>query len=229
MNKFSVIICLSGLLLCLPACQPAGSPKKALITGEAQGTTYRVIYYAADTPVTKPVIDSLLDAFNLIASVWEENSVISRINNNDSTVEAGAEFINIFKQAQRISEATNGAFDITVGPLVNAWGFGFRNRIEMDAHVVDSLLPLVGYRKVRLAGNKIVKDNPAIQIDYNAIAKGYSVDWLGGFLSANGIKNYLVEIGGEIVTRGSKPGGVPWVVGIEKPAPAADAPQVLEA
>jgi thiamine biosynthesis lipoprotein len=229
MNKFPIIILLSGLLLCLPACQPAGSSKKALITGEAQGTTYRVIYYAADTLVTKPVIDSLLDAFNLIASVWEENSIISRINNNDNTVEAGAEFINIFKQSQRISEATNGAFDITVGPLVNAWGFGFRNRIEMDAHVVDSLLPLVGYRKVRLAGNKIVKDNPAIQIDYNAIAKGYSVDWLGGFLSANGIKNYLVEIGGEIVARGSKPGGVPWVVGIEKPAPEADAPQVLEA
>ncbi|HZK07317.1 MAG TPA: FAD:protein FMN transferase [Bacteroidales bacterium] len=229
MNKFPIIILLSGLLLCLPACRPAESPKKTLITGEAQGTTYRVIYYATDTPVTKPVIDSLLDAFNLIASIWEENSIISRINNNDSAVEAGADFINIFKQSQRISEATNGAFDITVGPLVNAWGFGFRDRTEMDAHVVDSLLPLVGYRQVKLAGNKIVKDNPDIQIDYNAIAKGYSVDWLGGFLSANGIKNYLVEIGGEIVTRGSKPGGVPWVVGIEKPAPEADAPQVLEA
>lgn len=229
MNKLLGFTIFTIILLLFSSCQPAEKHQRFLITGEAQGTSYKIIYYATDMVFTQSQADSLLDAFDMIASSWEENSIISRINRNDSTVEADADFINIFKLSQRISEATDGAFDITVGPLVNAWGFGFRNKTEMDAHVVDSLLPLVGYKAVKLAGNKIVKDNPAIQIDYNAIAQGYSVDWVAGFLMNKGIKNFLVEIGGEVLAHGSKPGAAQWVVGIEKPAANADAPQILEA
>jgi thiamine biosynthesis lipoprotein len=229
MNKITGISFVAIFLLLIAACQPADRPLKIQFTGEAQGTSYNVIYYASDTLISKVEIDSLLNVFDMTASIWVENSIISRINANDSTVEADADFIKIFKLSQRISDATDGAFDITVGPLVNAWGFGFKNKTAMDAHIVDSLLPLVNYKAVKLAGNKIVKENPAIQIDYNAIAQGYSVDWLSGFLIEKGIKNFLVEIGGEVLTRGSKPGGVYWIVGIEKPAADSLSPQILEA
>ncbi len=229
MNKITGISFIAILLLFSAACHRADAPLKIQFFGEAQGTSYNVTYYATDTLISKADIDSLLDVFDLTASIWVENSIISRINNNDSTVEADADFIKIFNLSQRISDATDGAFDITVGPLVNAWGFGFKNKIEVNAHVVDSLLPLVNYKAVKLVGNKIVKENPDIQIDYNAIAQGYSVDWLSGFFIKKGIKNFLIEIGGEVLTRGSKPGGVYWVVGIEKPSADSLSPQVLKA
>lgn len=211
------------------ACQPDRAPQKIQFIGEAQGTYYAVTYFAADTLISQSEIDSLLTAFDLSASVWVDQSVISRINRNEPGVAPDKHFTEIFKIAQRISEDTEGAFDITVGPLVNAWGFGFKNRQNMNQRIVDSLLPLVGYRKVTLSDGRIIKSDTAVQIDFNAIAQGYSVDLAGGFLESRGISNYLVDIGGEVLARGTKPGGSPWVVGIEKPAAEATSQRELRA
>ncbi|MFP4471977.1 MAG: FAD:protein FMN transferase [Bacteroidales bacterium] len=216
-------------VILLFACEPDQATQKIQFIGEAQGTYYAVTYFAADTLVSQSEIDSLLRAFDLSASVWVDQSVISRINRNEPGVVPDRHFIEIFKIAQRISEDTEGAFDITVGPLVNAWGFGFKNRQNMNQRIVDSLLPLVGYRKVTLSDGKISKSNTDIQIDYNAIAQGYSVDLLGGFLESRGISNYLVDIGGEVLAKGTKPGDSPWVVGIEKPAAEATSERELRA
>jgi thiamine biosynthesis lipoprotein len=203
--------------------------KKIQFGGEAQGTYYAVTYYASDTLVKQHQVDSLLRDFDMSASIWVEESIISRINNNDPEVVPDDHFIDVFLQAKRVSEKTNGAFDITIGPLVNAWGFGFKNKIIVDQHVIDSLLPLVNFNAIGLADGKIVKNNPNIHIDYNAIAQGYSVDLAGGFLQQMGIDNYLVDIGGEVLARGNKPNGDLWIVGIEKPSEDMNSGRTLKA
>jgi thiamine biosynthesis lipoprotein len=135
----------------------------------------------------------------------------------------------IFEKAMQVSEASNGAFDITVGPLVSAWGFGLSNRLQMNQSRVDSILPLIGYKKVKLIGNKILKTNPNISLDFNAIAQGYSVDVLGAFLLSRGITDFLVDIGGEVIARGSKPDGTPWNVAVELPSKSADDDRKIQA
>ncbi len=225
--KRLLLFLLPGLIIF--SCQPAPKMKKIQFMGEAQGTYYAVTYFAPDTLVKQSQIDSLLKDFDQSASIWVNQSIISRINRNDTTVVPDQHFIDVFKLAQRISRETNGAFDITVGPLVNAWGFGFKNREKMDSAKVDSLLPLIGYRGVKLENGRIVKANPGMQIDYNAIAQGYSVDLTGGFLQSRGINNYLVDIGGEVLAHGSKPNEQLWVVGIEKPSESATSDRELRA
>jgi len=218
------------LLLTVYSCkQSAESFIKIQFGGEAQGTYYAVTYFAEDTLVTKKQIDSLLRNFDLSASIWVEESTISRINNNDPDVVPDRYFLDVFRQAKEVSENTGGAFDITVGPLVNAWGFGFKNKVDVDQHVVDSLLPLVDFNSVKLIDGKVIKTTPGIHIDFNAIAQGYSVDLLGGFLQQHGIDNYLVDIGGEVLARGNKPGDKLWVVGIEKPSESMNAQRTLNA
>lgn len=229
-NKISSAILSLALLLTMLSCkQQPLELKKFQFGGEAQGTYYAVTYFAVDTLVSQSQIDSLLDDFDRSASIWVEESIISRINNNDPEVIPDTHFIDVFLQAKKVSEATNGAFDITVGPLVNAWGFGFKNKINVDQHVVDSLLPLVNFNAVNLVNGKIIKNNPGIHIDYNAIAQGYSVDLTGGFLHQKGIENYLVDIGGEVLARGNKPDGKQWIVGIEKPSEGMNSERILNA
>jgi thiamine biosynthesis lipoprotein len=192
-------------------------PVKIKFEGEAQGTYYALTYYAGDTLVSKAQVDSLLDAFNLCASIYEPKSIISRFNSNDSTARADAMFEKIFRDAMAVSRRTNGAFDVTVGQLVNAWGFGFKNRENVTQKLVDSLLQFTGYHKVKLENGKLVKDDPRVMIDFNAIAQGFSVDVLADFLEARGITAYLIDIGGEVRASGKKPTGENWVVAIEKP------------
>ena len=198
------------------------------ILGEAQGTYYTITYFYTSDESFKDEIDSLLTAFDLSVSTYEPSSVISKVNSNDTSVRLDEIFIDIFNKAVEVSYKTNGAFDITVGPLVNAWGFGFPERIAMDSVIVDSLLQFVDYKAVTIAGNKIHKEVPGIQIDFNAIAQGYSVDYIASFLESKGIKTYLIDIGGEVYAKGLKPGGDPWKVGIEKPAPDKNSPRELK-
>ncbi len=150
------------------------------------------------------------------------------MNNNDPSVKADEMFSAIFQKAMEVSEKTQGAFDITVGPLVSAWGFGQGNRVKMSQHIVDSLMPLVGYHKVMLDNGKLVKTDPRIRIDYNAIAQGYAVDVVAGFLDSKGIQSYLIDIGGEVLARRTKPGGDKWSVAIEMPTKTADDPRKIQ-
>lgn len=229
MKNYIFLMVLSSFSVVFYSCDQTDPLEKIQFRGEAQGTYYAVTYFASDTVVTQTMIDSLLDDFDLSASIWVENSVISKINRNEPGIIPDRHFIDLFKQSHRISEITGGAFDITVGPLVNAWGFGFKNKMNVTQAIVDSLLPLINYKAVRLENGLLVKGNPDIQIDYNAIAQGYSVDLMGGFLQKNGITSYLVDIGGEVLAKGTKPDGSLWTVGIEKPSDNQDSERQLKA
>jgi thiamine biosynthesis lipoprotein len=192
--------------------------KKVMFQGQTQGTYYAVTYFDVKGRNFQPQVDSILKAFDLSVSMWVPGSIISRMNRGDSLVMPDEWFTDIFKRSEVIATKTEGAFDFTVGPLVNAWGFGFNGRMKMDSAKVDSLKAFVDYRTVRLENGKIVKKRKEIQFDFNAIAQGYAVDVLGEFLAERGIKNYLVDIGGEVLGKGFKPGKIPWMVGVENPA-----------
>jgi thiamine biosynthesis lipoprotein len=216
-----------AFILLVNACQiPL---EKVQFMGETQGTYYAVTYFDRQGRDFQPQVDSLLHEFDLSVSMWVPESIISRINDNDSATLPDEWFRDIFLKAIEVSEETGGAFDFTVGPLVNAWGFGFKSRIPLDSAKVDSLRSLVNYRMVRLYDGRIIKDNPSLQFDFNAIAQGYSVDLLGKYLEEKGVQNYLVDIGGEVLGKGSKPGRKPWTVGIENPAADSTAKRTLNA
>jgi thiamine biosynthesis lipoprotein len=126
-------------------------------------------------------------------------------------------FRHVFTLAQRISEATGGAFDITVAPLVNAWGFGFKQGTNPSDAQIDSLRQFVGMDKVQLQGDTLTKTDPCLMLDCSAIAKGYGVDGVADYLEGTGIHDYMIEIGGEIRVSGTNPQGKPWHIGIIKP------------
>lgn len=197
-------------------------------TGEAQGTYYAITYFDEHNRNLQPQIDSLFVAFDLSASVYKKESVISRFNNNDTTVVADEVFTEIFRKAMEVSENTGGAFDITVMPLVNAWGFGFTERSKVDSAMVDSLMPLVGYKKITLVNGRLIKANQKMMIDYNAIAQGYTCDVIGKFLENHGIDNYLIDVGGEVLAKGQKPDGNLWNVAIEKPAESMESDRQIQ-
>ena len=154
-------------------------------------------------------VDDALSTFN-------KNSIISKVNEN-KPVELNDMFIDIFNLAQNISKDTDGAFDITVAPMVNVWGFGFKAGTPPTKHVIDSLKTFVGYDKVELKGGKIIKKDPRMMLDCAAIAKGYGVDVVADYLKKEGIKNFIVEIGGEIVSSGTSEKRLPWKIGVTKP------------
>jgi thiamine biosynthesis lipoprotein len=219
-QKISFCFILSMLILV--SCRHRKEPVLVKFAGETQGTYYTITYYEEDSTNLQPAIDSLLKRFDSTASTYKQNSIISRMNNNDPSVRADEMFNVIFQKAMEVSEKTEGAFDITVGPLVSAWGFGLTNRLNMNQHIVDSLLLFVGYHKVMLDNGKLVKTDPRIRIDFNAIAQGYSVDVVAKFLDSKGIQSYLIDIGGEVLARRTKPGGEKWNVAIELPTKNAD-------
>lgn len=184
------------------------------IEGLIFGTVYHVTYqYDGDL---KPEIEKAFKRFDASLSMFNDTSVISRINQNKEVV-PDTFFINVFKRSMEISKETNGAFDITVAPLVNAWGFGFEKNKQVDSLTIDSLRKIIGYRKIALKDGKIVKQDPRMMLDCSAIAKGYASDIIAHLLEKNGVKNYMVEIGGEIVAKGHNNKKEAWRIGINKP------------
>lgn len=210
----------SVVLVLLCSCHHTS--KKVAFQGEAQGTYYAVTYYDAEGRDFKMQIDSLLDNFDQAMSLWVPESDISRINRGDSTVITNSLFQRVFNKSQEISRITGGAFDVTVGPLVKAWGFSFKGKITLDSLKIDSLRQIIGYDGVRLENGKILFADSRMQLDFNAIAQGYSVDVIGDFLYSRGIKNFLVDVGGEVLAKGLKPEKKPWIVGIERPSDSAN-------
>lgn len=182
--------------------------------GTIFGTTYHITYQYGDD--LQQELEAKMKEVDASLSMFNKESTITHVNNNQPT-ELSRMFVEVFQQAQKISEDTDGAFDITVGPLVNAWGFGFKNEQLPDKHAVDSLMAIIGYKKVSYDGKKIVKSDPRITLDCSAIAKGYGVDVVARLLEEKGVDNYMVEIGGEVVTRGISEKRVPWKIGVTKP------------
>jgi len=190
------------------------------INGLAQGTSYAVTYYSGSESVKKVRIDSIFSQLDNSLSIYNPNSIISRFNTSDSGLAIDEHCYNVVRKSLEIYKTTQGAFDITVYPLVRVWGFG-NERVNAipDAAEIQSLLPCVGSDKLHLSRERLNKDLPCVQIDVNGIAQGYSVDVVANFLEANGIENYLVEIGGEIRVKGKKyPENTAMSIGIEKPS-----------
>jgi len=205
------------LALLLSACQKKKS-EYIKISGFAQGTTYNITYENSKNEDYSNEIDSILKAFDKSCSIYDSTSIISRVNKNDPTVEADDWFIDVFKKSVEVGAISGGALDITVGPLVHAWGFGNAPIAKHDTAYIDSLLQFVGMDKVKLEGRKIIKKYPGVTLDLNAVAQGYSVDVVSNFLENKGIENYLVEIGGEIHCKGTNAKDKIWHVGIDKPS-----------
>jgi len=187
------------------------------ISGAAQGTSYNITYLAGPNSNYREAVDSIFNKIDSSLSTYIPVSLISRINQNDSTVLVDDFFKDVFNKSIEVSQKTNGLFDITVAPVVNAWGFGFKKKQIVTDRLIDSLLKYVGYKKVRLEGSKLVKEDANVMLDFNAIAQGYTVDVLAAFLDKNGIKNYLLEVGGELRAKGKKQNDSAWTVGIEQP------------
>lgn len=227
-KSFSVRTLLCAILIAVmfSSCNQPVQPIR--LNGEAQGTYYAITYFDDNGRDFKNELDSLFEAFDMSASVYKKESIISRFNNNDTTAIADTVFTAIFRKAEEVSDKSNGAFDITVMPLVNAWGFGFTERTKVDSAKVDSLLPLIGYKKIKLVNGRLLKENPAMMIDYNAIAQGFTCDLIGDFFEKRGISNYLIDVGGEVLARGQKPDGSNWIVGIEKPAATAESAREVQ-
>jgi thiamine biosynthesis lipoprotein len=187
------------------------------IEGQAQGTTYHITYYDLKNRDFQPEIEKILADFDKSVSTYLPTSIISRINSNQKNVVVDTYFITCFNKAKEIWKNTDGAFDPTVYPLVNAWGFGPGKKQKIEKTKIDSILQFVGFNLIELKGKTIVKKDPRVSLDFNAFAQGYSVDVVSNFLNSKKVNSYIVEIGGEVYAKGKKVNGDNWTIGIEKP------------
>ena len=204
----------------LVSCQPSN---REFIRNEGFifGTTYHLIYDHSED--LHEDIKIKFNEFDLSLSTYNKQSVISKVNRNEP-VEVDHFFKTVFQKADEVTQATNGAFDMTIGPLANAWGFGFSNKDSITQELIDSLRLNMGMDKIKLEGNRVVKTNPDIVLNVNALAKGYGVDVIARLLEQHGITNYMVEIGGELRVKGYNQKHSHWRVGIDKPM---DDPKVM--
>lgn len=182
--------------------------------GKIYGTFYHISY--AFTKDLQEEIRQQMESVNASLSMFNPNSVIARLNRNESD-STDVLFRKLFQEALQVYCATDGAFDITVGPLVNAWGFGFQQNAFPDSARIDSIVQFVGMDKLTLVNGKIQKKFPEIEMDASSIAKGLGVDLVAELFDSHGIKDYMVEIGGEVRVKGFSNKGCAWRIGIDRP------------
>ena len=236
--KYWILSMLATIVLF--ACQPEEKDSSWTIRGEAQGTTYQVTGWE-DSKVEKEEIDSLLKALDQSLSTWVKGSVIDQFNRDSSGAKIDGHFASNLFAAYDVHEQTSGAFNPLIKPLLGYWGFGpdARKPESVDSLKVDSLLALMDWEQLQLVVNgdtvsmnngglsasskarsypiDLLKMNPGVQLDFNALAQGYSVDVIAHYLISQGVKHFLVELGGEMIVQGTKQPGQSWVVGIDKP------------
>ena len=196
------------------------SSDEHIYSGEALGTSYQLKFYGSGTFKIQKGLDSIFVVINKSMSTYQNDSDISKINAGDTSIQVDENFRQVFNFSEKIYRESDGYFDPTVGNLVNAYGFGPNNQFgDLNQAEIDSMLQYVGFNKLKLtADNKILKEQPEIYIDFNAIAKGYTVDVIARFLERKGIQDYLIEVGGELVARGlNKNKNQPWIVAIDDP------------
>lgn len=202
-------------------------PEKVVLQGLAQGSYYAVTYYDEQNRNFQREIDSIFHAVDMSVNLWVDSSIISKVNRNEE-VTLDSIFIDNFNIAQEAALLSDGYFDPTISPIVAAWGFSYKSGDSLTPQLIDSLRQLVDYRNIRIENGKVVKENPAMTLDFNAIAQGYTSDLIARFLESRGVKIFLVDTGGEIMARGEKPDGKPWIVGIEKPAENMDSERIVQ-
>lgn len=201
------------LTLCLFSCKQPTPYQSA--KGEIQGTYYNITYQSNENLAEE--IFKQLKSFDKSLSIFDSTSIITKVNDNVTDVKLDSNFIYVFNRAMEVSKNTNGAFDMTVSPLVKLWGFNHAKEQNVTPQMIANIMPKVGYQKIRLKNNKIVKDYPSITLDANAIAQGYTSDIIANYFNKKGIRNYLIEIGGEVRAKGVNDKNEIWRVGIDKP------------
>lgn len=186
------------------------------ISGEIFHTTYNISYNSKEN--YSPKIDSIWKDFSNSLNPFQKGSLINRINENETD---SIDFMikHVWTTAFHLSQLTDGLYDVTCSPLINAWGFGFKKDIlnEMTQDKIDSIKKIVGYKKIDIEDNRLIKTDKRMVIDFSSISKGYACDLVGQFLEKKNCMNYMVEIGGEITFNGFNPNGKPWKIGIENP------------
>lgn len=192
--------------------------------GEALGTTYSVQYYSDEQIPIDSALDSIFERVNQSMSTYRSSSDISRLNAGDSLVEVDSLFQEVFRLSKQVWEESGGYFDPTVGDLVNQYGFGPETGPKViDSVTIDSLMQYVGFDKLKLENNRVIKEAPEVYLDFNAIAKGYAIDLIGHYLDSKGSEDYLIELGGELLGKGiNRRKDAPWTVGIDDPEQRAD-------
>lgn len=213
-SRMRIFIILSFIVCCLYSCNM--NKKQAYLEdrGEIFHTTYSIKYEYSKS--LKSEIEKELARFDDSLNPFKPTSIITKVNNNQDVV-LDTFFMNVFVRAQEISGASDGLFDITVSPLINAWGFGFKNMENVTPEIIDSLQQIVGYKRIKLQDGKIEKEDIRLNINTSAIAKGYSTDVVAQLLDSYEIENYMVEIGGEVRAKGLNSKGECWHIGIDKP------------
>ena len=194
--------------------------------GQVFGTTYHITYQSRDD-LHEGIVRQLLEV-DANLSMFNDTSLISRINRGEHPDITGTMFEEVVRLALKVSEDTDGAFDITVAPLVNAWGFGFKNGDQPTKPQVDSLLQHVGYKKIAPTGTGSLDVEAGVMLDCSAIAKGYGCDVVARYLKQHQVENFMIEIGGEIVANGVNPNKKTWTVGIQKPTDTPTPPSTVE-
>lgn len=204
----------AAVIFLISAC----NQKSSYLTNQGfiYGTIYTIKYESPDGKDLQTGIELELNKLNHSLSTFDSLSVISKVNKNEE-VELDDYFLTVYNRAMEVSEITDGAFDITVAPMVNVWGFGFKHKEQVTDELIDSLKAIVGYKKIRILDHKVVKDHPNTMLDCSAIAKGFAVDMVGNYLAGEGCVNYMVEIGGEVVAHGVNAKGKCWSIGVSKP------------
>ena len=212
--KYFAIFSIAILLF---SCSPKKDKKYYFYEGPIQGTTFHITY-EWDKDLA-PQIDSLLNCFNKSLNNYDPTSTISRINNNE-TIETDELFVEMFEASRIVYEKSNGAFDISLAPVINEWGFGWiknSNETIPDSSRINELLQYVGMNKIAIVDGKIEKQNPNSMLISNAIAQGLSVDYVADYFFKLGLENFLIEIGGEVYCFGLNSRGEDWKIGVDKP------------
>lgn len=206
------------LLIILLFATTACNQKSQYISNEGliYGTIYHVTYESPKGNDLQEGMELAMNEVNHSLSTFDSTSTISKVNQNIPT-ELDPYFLTVYNRANEVSKITNGAFDITVAPMVNVWGFGFKNKEQVTPELIDSLKDLVGYEKVRIENGKLIKQHPNTMLDASAIAKGFACDVVANYLHKQGCQSYLVEIGGEVVAKGINAKGNAWSIGISNP------------
>jgi thiamine biosynthesis lipoprotein len=219
---YSLVLLVSIITVWLIRNRNTEEPDKSAylyLSGEAQGTTYNITYEDSLNRNFKISIDSLLTQFDNSLSTYKKGSEINQFNQTDSFVFDLPHFLPVLEGSKKVYEASNGAFDPTVYPLISAWGFGPEEQNFPDSTEIEAILKYVGFEKIKFNETRVMKNIDQVSLDFNAIAQGFSIDVLFNFLESKGIKNLMVELGGEVRVNGINDKGDLWSIGIDNPKP----------
>lgn len=220
MKHTHLILITLGLIF--SSCSLEKEPRLVENSGYAQGSTYQIKYLTTRNQNFEAEINSMFEDIDNSMSTYVPTSIISEVNKGGSWVEVDQLFFTVLNRSLEIAEETSGDFDPTVAPIVRLWGFGFDEiRGDVNEEMINEVRSRTGYDQVELNGNR-VKVPEGFSLDFNAIAQGYTVDVLADYLESEGIKNYMVEVGGEVKTKGLNDKNQIWSIGVDKPQSSID-------